>query len=138
MSGLITLRRVVISVLLAGSLAALVWGLSQTRSAPGPVTYSDPAIRQLFPLPGDHVLRQDRVGVTLATPFTGVLVVNGAEIPEDQLERVAGLNQIFYTPGKGKEVETLFADRNCVTALIWRFDESRQQSHPFSWCFFAS
>jgi hypothetical protein len=137
MSGVVTLRRVVISIVLASCAVGLVWGLSQTRSGPGPVTFADPAVRQLFPLPDDHVLRQDRVGVTLAGPFTGVLQVNGVEIPEDQTERVAGLNQIFYTPGPGKQVETLLPDRNCVAVVIWRFDESRDQSRRFAWCFFA-
>jgi hypothetical protein len=114
-----------------------VWGLSQTRVAPVRPTYSDPAIRQLFPEPGDHVLRQERVGVTLASAFTGVLQVNGVEIPEDETDRVAGLNQLFFTPGADKTVESLDADRNCVAVVLWRYDQSRDQGRRFAWCFYA-
>ena len=137
MNGLVTRRRVVISVLLAGCLVALIWALSQTRVAPVSPTFSDSAIRQVFPQPGDHVLRQERVGVTLASAYTGVLQVNGVEIPEDETERVAGLNQIFYTPGPDKAVESLEADRNCVAVVLWRFDQTRDQSRRFAWCFYA-
>ena len=137
MTGFLTARRVVISVLLAGSLAALVWAFSQTRSAPVSPVYSDPAVRQLFPQPDDHILRQERVGVTLASAYTGVLQVNGVEIPEDETERVAGLNQLFYTPGPEKAVPSLGPDRNCVAVVLWRYDQSRDQSRRFAWCFYA-
>jgi len=138
MNGLVTPRRALISVVLAGCLVALVWALSLTRPGPVQPVYSDPAVHQLFPEPGDHVLRQERVGVTLTSPYTGVLQVNGVEIPEDETERVAGLNQIFYTPGQGKAVETLGPDRNCVAVVIWRYDQSRDQSRRFAWCFYAT
>ena len=137
MNGVVTVRRVVISVILAGCVVALVWAFSQTRLAPVRPTYSDPAVRQLFPEPGDHVLRQERVGVTLDSAFTGVLQVNGVEVPEDETERVAGLNQIFFTPGPDKTVESLEADRNCVAVVLWRYDQTRDQSRRFAWCFYA-
>jgi len=137
MSGVLTLRRAVISVVLAATAVALVWALSQTRSAPVQPVYGDTAVRQLVPLPGDRVLRQQRVGVTLDAAYTGVLQINGVEIPEDQLERVAGLNQIFFTPGQGKEVESLGPDRNCAAVVLWRYDQSRDQSRRYAWCFYA-
>ena len=54
---------------------------------------SDPAVRQLFPEPGDHVLRQERVGVTLDSAFTGVLQVNGSKYIMLHAPRTA-LNEI--------------------------------------------
>src|SRR5207245_4741967 len=69
MNGLVTPRRALISVVLAGCLAALVWALSLTRPGPVQPVYSDPAVHQLFPQPGDHVLRQERVGGTLTSPY---------------------------------------------------------------------
>jgi hypothetical protein len=137
MTGVVTLRRVVISVILAGCLVALVWAVSQTRNPPARPVYSDPAVRQLFPEPGDHVVRQERVGVTLASAYTGVLQVNGVEVPEDETERVAGLNQIFFTPGPDKAVESLGPDRNCIAVVLWRYDQTRDQSRRFAWCFYA-
>jgi hypothetical protein len=137
----ITPRRIIISIVLAGCVVLLVWGLSQTRSATAPVLYNDPAIVSLEPMPGVLALRQERIGVTLKTPFTlaqsttSGMSINGAGIPQDQIEVVPGLNQYFYTPGPGKEVSALPPGRNCVTIVIKRVTDPTDTGHRFGWCF---
>ena len=138
---MITPRRIVISILLAGCLVLLVWGLSQTRSANTPVIYSDPAIVTLEPMPGVLALRQERIGVTLKSPFTlaqattSGMFINATAIPQDQIEVVPGLNQYFFTPGPGKDVTALPPGRNCVTIVIRRVTDPTDTGHRFGWCF---
>ena len=130
----VTLRRVLISVILAVCLVGMVWALNQSRTTPR-VVYRDSAIIQVIPAEGDLDLRQARIGVELAPAWTGVLLVDGTEIPEDQLQRVVGLNQIFYYPGPGKETGALAPGRHCATAFVWQITQSRRAGHPYSWCF---
>jgi hypothetical protein len=64
-------------------------------------------------------------------------VVNGVEIPEDQVDAadLASTGVLTYTVGDGKAVEEFEAGQNCVTAIVWRFEESRDDSRNISWCF---
>jgi len=141
---LITVRRVIISVILAAATAALVFGFSLSRSPTKAPLYNDPAIAELTPKPGDLVLRQDRVGVTLRPYFTLAqesspgLLINQTGIPQDQLEYIPGLNQYFFTPGARKEVPHLPVGRVCVGLHIKPIGAPDSQSHSFSWCFNAA
>jgi hypothetical protein len=137
----ITGRRIVISLLLAGCLALFAWGLSTTRPSSTPVIYTDPAVVTLEPQPGALALRQERIGVTLksdstlAQTTTSGLSIDAIGIPQDQIEVVPGLNQYFYTPGPGQEVATLPPGRNCATIVIKRVTDPTDNGHRFSWCF---
>lgn len=137
---MITPRRILISILLAGALVLGVWGLSQTKTT-ATLTYTDPAVRTLEPQPGALALRQERIGVTLA-PNAALaqqnadgMSINGTGIPQDEIEVIPGLNQYFYTPGAGKEVSALPPGRNCVTLLIRPIADLKDPGHSFSWCF---
>lgn len=138
---MITPRRIVISVLLAICLVGIPFGFSLGRSDTAPIVYKDPAVRSLTPQPGDLALRQARIGVTLATPFTLAeastdgMSIDGIGIPEDQLEIIPGLNQYFFTPGAGKDVSSLPPGRNCVQILIKRVIDPTDPGRSFSWCF---
>jgi hypothetical protein len=137
----ITGRRIVISFLLAGCLALFVWSLSAARPSSTPVIYTDRAVLALEPQPGALALRQERIGVTLASEFalaqstTSGLLINGTGIPQDQIEVVPGLNEYFYTPGPGKDVASLPPGRNCATIVIRRVTDPTDNGHRFSWCF---
>jgi hypothetical protein len=138
---LITARRLVVSIIVAGAVAALVVGFSLSRPPAKVPVYSDPAIAQLFPKPGDSVLRQDRVGAALRPDFTlaqdtsAGFVVNQTGIPQDQLEIIPGLNEYFFTPGSGKELSQLPSGRVCVALHLKPVGAPDSQSHSFNWCF---
>src|SRR6202011_40475 len=123
------------------ALVLLVWGMSQTRPTAVTITYSDPAVRSLEPQPGALALRQERIGVTLASDFTlaeqaaSGLYVNNVGIPQDQIEFIPGLNQYFFTPGPGKDVASLPPGRNCAKILIRRIASAGDAGPPFGWCF---
>jgi len=130
----VTPRRLLISIALAACVVMFGWAFSQARTTPR-VIYRDSAIVAVYPDVGDLDLRQMRIGVQINPAWTGVLQVDGTEIPEDQVERVPGLNQIFYTPGPGKITGALAPGQHCATAVVWQITASRDQSHPYSWCF---
>jgi hypothetical protein len=145
MDALITLRRIVTSLIVAACLVGLGYGLSLSRGTSKPIIYKDPAVKVLSPEPGDLALRQATIGVTLAPAFTlaetnspGFSINTGDRIvgiPQDQLDIVPGLNQYFFTPGPDKDVTQLPPGRNCVILHIKRADDPSDQGHPFSWCF---
>lgn len=132
---MITLRRVVLSVLLAGSFVGLAYGLSSTRDTTKPPVYKDAAVEGTFPKEGDLDLRQSRIGIDLASGYTTALQIDRREIPDDQVEKVIGLDQYFYTPGPGTETGALAPGRHCATAVIWSVGQTREQGHDFVWCF---
>ena len=92
-------------------------------------------VEQLFPAADAEALQQVQVGVDLGNRFTGVLVVDGVEVPEEQLVRQPALNQVFFSPGEGQVVEEWEPGRNCVRAIVWPIVEGRVESRNVDWCF---
>ena len=136
---MVTLRRLVLSLIVSVALVGMVWGLSKARDTEDvKPLFTDGAVDAVVPKPGDFDVRQARIGIDLAPGYTGVLVVDGREIPEDQLERVAALNQIFYRPGPGTETGALSAGRHTVTAVFWPLDRTRAEAaRTYDWAFTA-
>ena len=63
-------------------------------------------IEAINPSTGELTGLIDDVEVDLADQYTGVLVLDGVEIPEDQLDRIEQLGVIAFRPGPGKEITT--------------------------------
>ena len=82
-------------------------------------------VEHLLPLNGASVLRQAELGADLAPGYEGTLVVNGTEIPRDQLRLVPEQNQVYFTPGEGKVIEELPGGRNEVKVVAWRSAQGR-------------
>ena len=91
--------------------------------------------RAAVPPPDSEALQQVQVGIDLGSRFTGVLVVDGTEVPEEQLVRQAALNQVFFSPGEDQIVEEWAPGRNCVQAIVWPIAEGRAESRTVDWCF---
>ena len=92
-------------------------------------------VEQLFPPADSEALQQVQVGIDLGNRYTGVLVVDGVEVPPDQLVRQDALNQVFFSPGDGQVVEQWGPGRNCVRAIVWPIAEGRDESRTVDWCF---
>lgn len=135
-----TLRRGLVVLAVLALLAGVVFAFTLVDTDDGTndiaVTDAGP-VEQLIPPRDSEILRQEAVGVDLRPGWTGVLIVNGVEIPEDQVDddNVASLGQLLYTPGAGKVIERFEAGENCVTAVVWRVQESRADSRNVPWCF---
>jgi hypothetical protein len=133
-------RRLLTITVVLGAIAGVVWAFTLVETDDGSndiATSGDSPVELLIPPRDSEILRQEAVGVDLRPGWTGVLQVNGVEIPEDQVDaaNVASTGVITYTVGDGKAVERFEAGRNCVTAVVWRVEESRAQSRDISWCF---
>ena len=72
------------------------------------------AILRVFPEAGTVALRQEAIGVELAFGYRASLRIDRRVIPDDQLDVVAGINRVSFTPGPDKEIEQLDEGRHCV------------------------
>ena len=136
MTRIFTVRRLVTSVVLAFAIALVVIGFNSSRDSSTKPLYRDAAVEKTWPGPGDLDLRQSRIGIDLATGFTAELQLDTIPIPDDQVEKVIGLDQYFYTPGPGTETGALSPGRHCATATIRPVGASTTDTgRKFSWCF---
>lgn len=129
-----TLRRVVTTLVVVTAGLAFVWAFT-LRGEEDDVALTHAAVERLVPPDGAQEVRQTQVGVDLQPGWTGVLLVAGVEIPEDQLRRVEAQNQFFFQPGDGKEFESFPPGRLCAAALIWPVDSDRESADRVGWCF---
>ena len=113
------LRRVVVVALLVAA-GAMVWVSASFKGEPDEATLTDSAVEQFVPGQNTSALRQSEIGIDLAPGWTADLRINGVDIPEDEERRVDPLNQVFFTPGEGRIIETLAPGDVEVTAIIWR------------------
>ena len=115
---LFTVRRLVITLAMAGAVAALFFALALYEESPQ-LPLRPAAIRFISPEPGSIVVRQGTVFYELGDQYTGTLRLDSVAIPEDQLDVIGGLNRISFTPGSGKEVEALEPGAHTATAVFW-------------------
>ena len=131
---MVTPRRVVLAVLLLVGFGVIVVAFTRTETSGGAddvvVSGGDNAVEALIPGRNAETLSQIEVGIDLDDGWTGTLILNDVELPEDQINRVDALNQILHRPADGLE-----SGRNCITAVVWRVDESRDQGRNVPWCF---
>lgn len=96
-------------------------------------------LSEVFPAPGTVALRQAAVGADLAFGYAGRLTIDRRNIPDDQIDHIAGINRISFTPGAGKEIETLDEGRHCASLTYWRTSGGPESAgRPFTWCFTAA
>lgn len=102
-----------------------------------PTTQGAPSVvEEVVPAPGSLVRQQEDVAADLRDDRFGVLVVDGVEIPEDQLLRVEPLGQVRFRPGPGKEVERWSAGTHRAVVLHWpRGEERPARPASYGWTF---
>jgi hypothetical protein len=130
-------RRLIMGAIVIGALVLLGVGftsVSDPEENQVPITQS--AVERVEPAGGELDLRQGRIGADLAVGYTGVLILDGVEIPEDQLERIDALNQVFYTPGPGKETGALEPGLHRAAVEFWRIGANREDgTRVYEWQF---
>jgi hypothetical protein len=96
-------------------------------------------IQAVSPEPDQITGLVDTVTVDLADQYSGVLVVDGIEIPEDELERVVGIQQVSFRPGPDKTISRFRAGENTVVVKYWngRLQDRPDKPYSFSWSFVA-
>ncbi len=135
MKQLITPYRLVVSSLLALAVAMLYVGFVSSVDRTPQDSARDQRVVQVLPEADGTALRQSRIFAQLAADYTGILVVDGTEIPEDQLDRREGLNTVAYTPGPGTETGALKPGQKCAVVVYWPASSSREvSSQNYTWC----
>lgn len=134
--------RLLVAGMVVAAMGALFAGVRATETgSDDPVTVSGrpDVVEHLIPRAGAEVIRQAELGIDLAPGYEGALVLNGIEIPPEELRLVPAQNQVFFTPGEGKVVERLNAGPNCAEAVVWKSSRGRGTANDesFRWCFKA-
>ena len=94
-------------------------------------------IESVIPTPGAGILAQDDVGADLLDTYTGVLLIDGVELPEDQLRINLPLGEVGFRPGPGKDITRLEEGLHSATIVYWPQDRSREVAKSFTWQFRA-
>jgi hypothetical protein len=93
-------------------------------------------VENLLPRRDAQVPQQSNVGIDLVNGWDGTLIIDGVEIPRDQLQRTPEIGLIEFTPAEGLAVEELDSGQNCVSAVIWQVSDGRGVAdRTIPWCF---
>jgi hypothetical protein len=132
-SPLVTPYRVVVSVLLAFAVAAMYVAFTSFQD-PQPDIINAQNVVAVRPEIGGTALRQTRIYAKLKPGFVGSLVVNGVEIPADEVDHLEGANTVGFLPGPGTSTGALEAGENCALVFYWPAEESRATAQSYKWC----
>jgi hypothetical protein len=129
---------VAVSVVVVANLGIILLNNSDTSLGgrdPLPVT-----IESISPERGELTSLISTITVDLRNDLTGVLVVDGVEVPEDELERVAELGEISFRPGPDKVITRFRAGSNEVVVKYWSQKLTNRPANPpsYGWSFRAS
>jgi len=128
---------VVVALLVVVNLGVIL--LNDADSTPGGRAPLPAAIETINPERGQLTSLVDDVSVDLQNSLTGVLVIDGVEIPEDQLDRVVELGEVSFRPGPDKVFSRYRAGDNTVVVKYWPRTKSRPANPPsFGWTFRAA
>lgn len=95
------------------------------------------AVEAVMPPPNAPVVpSQSTVSADLQFGFEAVLVVDGTEIPLDQLDVIEAQGIVSFTPGRGKEFERFPGGGHVVRVIYWPQAGTRKaDAREFSWRF---
>jgi hypothetical protein len=128
---------IAVALIIVVNLAVVLGHNADTRPAGRPSLPS--AIEAIQPERGQLTGLIDTVSVDLADNLQGDMVVDGLQLPDDQLEKIPQLGVISFRPGPGKELPRLQAGDNTVVVHYWQRGEPRPANPPsFSWRFRAA
>src|SRR3954451_1656301 len=105
-------RVAIVAVAIIGVLNLGATLVTNSDTTPGGKVELPSDIESISPANGALAGLVDDVTVDLADNLTGVLVIDGREIPEDQLDRIAELGVITFRPGPDKEIPHYIAGEN--------------------------
>lgn len=119
--------------------AAFLLVLGFQSKAEEPVTVRRAGLVRVFPEPDTVAVRQAAVGAELGFGYQGRLTIDRIDIPDDQLDRISGINRISFTPGADKEITDLPEGRHCASITFWTEATGPDSaSRPYTWCFTAA
>jgi hypothetical protein len=128
---------ITIGLLVVLNLAFLI-GRNSDTSEPG--TDALPStVESVSPEPGTQADRRIAVTADLRDGLTGVLVIDGQRIPEDQLEYIDPQGIITFRPGADTDLSAFEAGEHTVQVLYWDQTENEPADpDSFGWRFRAT
>ena len=128
-------RIVIVVVILLAVVNLGVFLLSESDTRREGRTYPD-AVDTLTPAPGELIRPQDTITADLRGDLTGVLVIDRAEVPEDQTDRVVPLGQLSFRPGTDKDLEKFAPGAHTAEVRYWQQGKERPADPAsYSWSF---
>ena len=124
---------VAIGLMIVASLALFVGMESDTSPSTDPDALPS-EIRSTHPEAGTLNKPQQSVSVALRDDLTGVLVIDGIEIPEDQLDRPTQSTMLFQ-PGPDKEFTRFATGPHVVEVVFWPSIRSRDDAQTYRFGF---
>ena len=126
-------RRIIMTLILAVAVGGFVF----VFSAPKQDLLPDrpPAVEAVYPEGGNLDLRQVTIVADLAPGYTGYLLIDGVEVPRDDVQFVDALNTLTLRPQAGSDYASLSPGPHCVTAVYHRIGEPESESDNYRWCF---
>ena len=125
-------RRVVMTLIAAVAVAGFIFAFSSPKQEPaGPLPA---AVEAVSPAGGDLDLRQVTIAADLAPGYTGYLLVDGVEVPRDDLQIVPALNSVTLRPQPESDYAALEPGSHCATVVYQRIGQP-DTSGQYRWCF---
>jgi len=128
------IRRIVMTLIAAVAVGGFIFAFSAPKQEPaGPLPA---AVERVSPPGGDLDLRQITIAADLAPSFTGYLLIDGVEVPRDDLQIVPALNSITLVPQPGSDYEQLQPGSHCATVVYRTIGQPDTSSAgEYRWCF---
>ncbi len=96
------------------------------------------AIESVQPIQDGIASSSSSIVVDLRDDTTGVIILDGTEIPEDQLRRTEDLGLVEFRPGEDREFTRFEPGDHEVTVLYWPRTGTRPEAESFRWEFRAA
>jgi hypothetical protein len=130
-------RVAIVITMLAVVIGLVALGLQRSDTDTRSERIYPTAVETVSPRPGELIRPQDTITADLRDGLTGVLLIDGVEVPLDQLEIVKPLSQISFRPGPGKDLEKFQPREYTATVLYWIGTQADRPSKvgSYSWPF---
>ncbi len=125
--------RIALSLAVIGAVGGLVYVANAPRATDIPTLPS--AVEAVSPQGGDLDLRQAGIAADLGPGYTGYLLFDGTEIPDDDLQHVDALNQVILKPKPESDYRQLSPGTHCVTVVYRKFVDPADATDSYRWCF---
>lgn len=124
---------VAVGLMIVASLIVFAGIESDTKPATDPEALPSEIV-STQPVAGTLNKPQQAVAVVLRSDLTGVLVIDGVEIPEDQLDRPTQ-SSIIFQPGADKEITRFATGPHRVEVVYWPSIRTRDDADTYSFGF---
>lgn len=125
-------RTIVMTLIAAAAVGGFVFAFSAPRQEASGLP---PAVERVSPADGDLNLRQETISADLVPGYTGYLLINGVEVPRDDLQVVDAINTITLRPLPDSDYAVLEPGPYCATIVYRPIGRPESDSESYTWCF---